>query len=181
MRMFLGVLIGVGLVTALVSSSGCGSNDNGPGFLQRSLEKTEGEERQTAKREAHLSPAQCDDGGVPQVCAIAGAVFGAKYVEQVTVAPDPEDPGKKIIAYGFRLPGMEPAYAVALGMKSEAVGAFRRTYKQVPRSKISYVEVGAYAPEGRRVFDAAVRADEVHGDPLNAMQIGEIDPALEEP
>jgi hypothetical protein len=180
MRMLLGVLIGAGLVIALVTSSG-GSSDGGPGVFQHSLEKSEVEERQTAKREAHLSSAQCDDGGVPQVCGIAGSVFGAKYVEQVTVAPDPENPGKKVITYGFRLPGMEPAYAVALGMKSEAVDAFRRTYKLVPRSTISYVEVGAYTPEGRRVFDAAVRADEVHGDPLNAMQIGQIDPSLEEP
>jgi hypothetical protein len=174
----LGALLGVGVLLAL---TGCGSSDSEPGFFQRSLEQSEREQRQAAKREAHLTPSQCQDGGLPQVCRIAGAVFGAKYVEQVTVVSDPEAPDLRVIAYGFRLPALEPAYAVALGMKSEAVDAFRQTFRQVPHSKISYVEVGAYAPEGRRVFDAAVRADEVQGDPLEAMQIGQIDSALEEP
>lgn len=174
-------LTSMGVALTLFSCAGCGSSDSEPGFFQQSLEQSEREERQAAKRESHLTPAQCQDGGLPQVCGIAAAVFDSKYVEQVTVVSDPEAPDRMVIAYGFRLPSLEPAYAVALGMKSEAVDAFRRTYKQVPRSRISYVEVGAYSPEGRRVFDAAVRADEVRGDPLDAMRIGQIDPALEEP
>jgi len=177
-----GLLIGVGIVAAIFGlGGGGGSSSNGPGFFQRSLEESERREDREARREAHLPAGKCGDRGLPHVCQIAASVFGARWVEQVKVVPDPEVPGQVAVAYGFRLPGLEPAYPVALAMKSEAVHAFRQTYKQVPKGRISYVEVAAYAPEGRRIFDSAVRADEVHGDPLNAMQIGEIDPALEEP
>lgn len=169
------------IVSAALAFTGCGSSDDEPGFFQRSLEESEQREDRIARREAKLPASKCNDHDLPQVCRIAASTFGARYVEQVRVVPDPGSPDQMAIAYGFRLPGLEPAYAVSLAVKSEAVDAFRQTFKQVPHASISYVEVGAYAPEGRRVFDASVRGDEVHGDPLDAMQINQIDPALEEP
>lgn len=107
------------------------------------------------------------------MCRIAASAFGGRYVEKVVVTEDPLAQGKKLVAYTFRVPGLEPAEAVSLAIQAEAVRAFRQTFRKIPKARLSLVEVGAYAPNGRRIFDAQVNGPEVDGDPINVMRIVE--------